>query len=132
MSIDPTGQSPVKQSSALVLPAALSAGTVVDGKYEIIELLGRGGMCTVYKARHVELDKPVALKMLHRHLVADIKAIQRFEREAKTICALDHPNIIKVYSFGCWNSQPYLALEYLQGVSLADVLGAVHTLPIDR
>jgi serine/threonine protein kinase len=100
----------------------LSAGQIIDDRYEIIDFLGTGGMCDVYNARQTQLDKTVALKLLQKRRLTDEKALERFRREAVVISTLDHPNIVKVFGFGVWEGQPYLAMEYLQGESLAHVL----------
>lgn len=67
---------------------------------EAFELIGPGGMGTVYKARHRELDRPVAVKVLHPHLQDDAAFAERFVREARTLARLDHPSIVRVYDFG--------------------------------
>jgi serine/threonine protein kinase len=101
---------------------ALALGQVIDERYEIIEYLGAGGMCTVYMARQLQLDKTIALKILHPRLLSDDKAIQRFQREAVAVSLLNHPNIVSVLGFGVWNSQPYMAAELIDGISLAELL----------
>ena len=67
---------------------------------EAFELIGPGGMGTVYKARHRDLDRPVAVKVLHAHLQDDATFAERFVREARTLARLDHPSIVRVYDFG--------------------------------
>ncbi len=103
----------------------LSPGCLVDGKFEILGLLGllgMGGMSVVYKARHVTLDRVVALKVLQGHVMAKQISIQRFQREAATASALQHKNIIEVLAFGIFDDQPFMALEFLEGESLSDLL----------
>ncbi len=78
----------------------MQPGTIIDQRYEILSYLGSGGMCVVYKARQLDIQRDVALKMLHRRLVVDKKALERFRREAQAISALQHPNIVKAYGFG--------------------------------
>lgn len=98
-------------------------GIVLDGKYEVGELIGRGGMSVVYRARHLLLNKPVAIKFLHPHLTHDENAFRRFQKEAKAVTSLTHDGIIHVYDFGQLpDGQPYLAMELLEGQSLADVI----------
>jgi predicted Ser/Thr protein kinase len=87
--------------------------------YEVLGELGRGGMGVVYKARQVELRRLVALKMIRSHGQPS-DARERFRTEARAIARLNHPHIVQVYETGEWDSQPYLALEYLCGGSLAD------------
>lgn len=97
-------------------------GVVIDDRYEIESFVGKGGMSTVYKARHLHMDRLVALKFLKEGLIADNDALQRFKRESLAVSSLDHPNIVKAYGFGIAGRSPYMAMEYVQGTSLADVL----------
>jgi serine/threonine protein kinase len=110
----------------------LAPGTILDGRFEIISLLGTGGMCTVYKARHLLMEYLVALKVLHRRLVTGQEAIKRIQLEAVTLAVLEHPNIIKVYGCGIVGAVPYLAVEYLEGISLSDLRKQKTRLPLDR
>jgi tetratricopeptide (TPR) repeat protein len=88
--------------------------------YEILEEIGRGGMAVVYKARQAGLNRFVALKMIHAATAPETLA--RFRREAETVARLDHPNIVKIHEVGDLQGQPYLALEYVGGGSLAGKL----------
>ena len=97
--------------------AAGLAGQTV-GKYRIVEHLGRGGMAEVYKAYQPSLDRYVALKLMHAFLAADQDFISRFEREAKNVAALRHPNIVQVYDFDVQNGTPYMVMEYIEGGTL--------------
>jgi serine/threonine protein kinase len=98
-------------------------GRVLDGKYQIVRLLGRGGMGEVYFGTHVQLERPVAVKVLHGDLVADESFAARFAREARTAARLEHPNAVHVYDFGSLESgSAYLVMEYIEGVSLRDVM----------
>jgi hypothetical protein len=97
-------------------PAGLSGQTI--GKYRIVEHLGRGGMAEVYKAYQPNLDRYVALKLMHAFLAADQDFIARFEREAKNVAALRHPNIVQVYDFDVHNGTPYMVMEYIEGGTL--------------
>jgi len=90
---------------------------------EILDLLGKGGMSLVYKARQKQLDRIVAVKVLSKLAVRGEDGIRRFQKEAKLTSMLDHPNIVKTISFGLSkDEQPYLVMEYLEGLSLADDL----------
>jgi serine/threonine protein kinase len=100
----------------------LAPGLTIDGKYTIESFLGKGGMCSVYKATHLILKRPIALKMLHEKLLVDDKSVQRFQREALSASRLDHPSIVKVYGFGLIDSVPYIAMEFLDGASLSQLL----------
>ncbi len=98
-------------------------GTVVDRKYKIIELLGEGGMGTVYKVRHLSLKRDCAIKIIKRRHAADPVALKRFQLEAEAASMLQHPNIIEIYDYGVTQDNlPYIVMEYLAGESLDDVL----------
>lgn len=92
------------------------------GPYEIEDLIGQGGMGQVYRARDTRLERTVAVKILSRDISASAERQQRFEREAKTISSLQHPNICVLYDIGNDNGVDYLVMEYLDGRSLADRL----------
>jgi eukaryotic-like serine/threonine-protein kinase len=96
----------------------LSSGTRF-GPYEIIERLAEGGMGEVYKAKDTRLDRTVALKVLPEHVSSDQEVLRRFEREARAISALSHPNICTLFDVGNNNGQEYLVMEYLDGETLA-------------
>ena len=84
------------------------------GKYEVIRLLGRGGMGTVYLARDPQLDRSVAIKVLRDPLFDD-ELLQRFLREARSAANLRHDNIITIYDVGQHDRQPFMAMEYVDG-----------------
>ncbi|MBX7215113.1 MAG: protein kinase [Thermoflexales bacterium] len=90
------------------------------GKYQIRRELGRGGMAAVYEAYDPTFERLVALKVLSAELLHDVTFRTRFEREAKTIAALEHPAIVPVYDYGEANGRAYLAMRYMSGGSLAD------------
>ncbi len=100
--------------------ASPSNWPVVQG-YEMIRELGRGGMAVVYEARHLRLNRPVALKMIRGHS-ATAEQIVRFGAEAEIIAGLRHPNIVQIYEVGTQAAQPYFALELMEGGTLADAL----------
>ncbi|MDX1985620.1 MAG: serine/threonine-protein kinase [Candidatus Obscuribacter sp.] len=101
----------------------LPVGTVVDGKYEILALVGSGGMGRVYLAKQKELGTKVALKVLHRHLLDSPNAAARFKQEARAAFNLSSRNLVSVLDFGQVNQeQPYLAMQFVEGVSLQDFL----------
>lgn len=97
----------------------LSAGTLVDNRFEILSLLGKGGFGEVYLTRQIQLDRKVALKLL-RADIADQASIARFEREAKALSDLRHPNIAMFVAYGVWGTDRFTALEYVEGRSLAN------------
>src|SRR5438046_4166193 len=100
---------------------ALSPATRL-GPYEIVAPLGAGGMGEVYQARDTRLGRTVAIKVLNSSLVASPNLRSRFEREAKTISALNHPNICTLYDVGHENGYDYLVMELLEGETLGDRL----------
>ncbi len=100
----------------------LRPGDVVGG-YRVEDLIGAGGMATVYRAQQVSLGRPVALKVLARQLTEDEAFRERFRREGMHAASLEHPNIIPVYDSGEDAGLLYLAMRLVEGVSLADVLG---------
>lgn len=88
------------------------------GAYRITEQLGSGGMATVFKAYHAALDRYVAIKVLHPAFKEDPNFLARFQREARVVARLEHPNIVPVYDFSDHNGQPYLVMRYIEGETL--------------
>ena len=99
------------------------------GPYEIIAQLGQGGMGIVFRARDTKLEREVAVKVLPRNLAEDPDALARFEREAKAVAALSHPNILAIHDFGREEGTVYAAMELLEGETLRQRLqdGALPT-----
>ena len=90
------------------------------GPYEVQSLIGAGGMGEVYRARDTKLDREVAIKVLPEHLVSDPDRVARFAREAKTLAALNHPNIAAIHGLEESNGVSALVLELVEGPTLAD------------
>lgn len=100
-----------------------AVGRVVGGRYRIEQLIGKGGMGSVYAATQLEIGRRVALKLLNRELVSDPQAVERFRREARAAGRLQHPNAITVYDFGVEDGgEAFLAMELLDGTTLRDEL----------
>ncbi|MFQ5927801.1 MAG: serine/threonine-protein kinase, partial [Terriglobia bacterium] len=110
-----------------------SPGTVVKGTYRILGRLGRGGMGMVYRAEHIALQEPRALKVMRDDLAADPRFAQRFRQEAKTAGRLLHPNSIRLYDFNqAEDGKLFIAMEYVEGVSLRDLLVSAGRLEVAR
>src|ERR1700683_430169 len=97
----------------------LASGTKL-GPYEIVSAIGAGGMGEVYRARDTRLGRKVAIKILPSHLSEDEKSKQWFDREARTISSLNHPNTCTLHDVGHQDGTDCLVMEYLEGETLAD------------
>jgi serine/threonine protein kinase len=98
-------------------------GTIFAGRYEVLEMLGRGGMGAVYKARNRINKNLRALKLMHAHLVADPQVFRRFQQEATAAARINHPNAITIIDMGmAEDGRPYLIMDYLDGMSLSQLL----------
>ncbi|GGW83956.1 serine/threonine protein kinase [Streptomyces lomondensis] len=97
-------------------------GQVLDGRYRIDARIAVGGMATVYRAVDTRLDRVLALKVMHPSLAVDASFVERFIREAKSVARLAHPNVVQVFDQGTDGSYVYLAMEYVAGCTLRDVL----------
>jgi serine/threonine-protein kinase len=110
----------------------MSVQELAGGRYRVVDVLGRGGMATVYVARDVELDRPVAVKVLAGHLAGDPTFRDRFVREARLAAQLSHPNVVQVFDAGEDDGCPYIVMECVAGPTLADELEAHGPLPANR
>jgi tRNA A-37 threonylcarbamoyl transferase component Bud32 len=104
-------------------------------KVQIQKPLGRGGMAEVFLGRHTTLNRPVAVKILHAHLTDDEELTKRFLAEAQSVAGLRHTNIVQVFDFDVVDGRPFIVMELLEGISLADYLRTLHesglTLPLN-
>lgn len=106
-----------------------SVGTIIDNRFAILAHQGDGGMGSVFKARQLGLERVVALKWQHSSLIGDPESFARFEREGRSLAELNHPNIPVFYHFGLWHNCPYIAMEYLEGNTLREILAREKRLP---
>ncbi len=102
-------------------PASRGEGAKL-GKLKLLEEIGRGGMGTVWRARHAALDRTVAVKLLPEHLAKEPEFRARFEREAKALALLDHPNIVRVHDYGQEDGKSFIVLELVEGTTLAKAI----------
>ncbi len=97
-------------------------GKIVDGRYRVLEVIGRGGMGVVYRVEHLRMGKMAAMKVLHRDLASDPDVVQRFEREAAAISRLNHPHTVQVFDFGNAQGNLYLIMELVRGLDMGRVV----------
>ena len=121
--VAPTFVTPVGAKHGFVPPAASELNALFPS-LEILELIGRGGMGAVYRARQPDLDRMVAVKILPREIQGDPAFGERFLREARTLAKLNHPNIVAVYDFGQIGDLFYFVMEFVDGVTLRDTISA--------
>ncbi len=103
---------------------------LLAGRYEIIKLIGEGGMADVYLAKDTILEREVAIKILRGYLAEDPVYVQRFKREASAAATLSHPNIVEIYDVGEEDGKYYIVMEYVPGITLKELIhkrGAIHT-----
>jgi serine/threonine-protein kinase len=108
---------------------APTPNTLIDGRYKVLRRLGSGGMADVFLAEDQQLGRQVALKLLHERFAADPDFVERFRREAQAAAGLQHPHVVSVYDRGRWDDSYYIAMEYLPGRSLKDLI--IQEAPLD-
>jgi serine/threonine-protein kinase len=102
--------------------AEVVEGSVVDGRYRVLRRIGSGGMADVWLAEDTHLQREVALKVLHRRFAQDREFVERFRREAEAAAGLQHPNIVSVYDRGEFEGTYYIAMRYIQGPTLKELI----------
>ena len=105
-------------------PGEVYAGQVLAGKYELVEIIGAGGMGKVWRGTHLGLGVPIAVKIMHPEIAASSDYVRRFAREAHAASILNHPNAVRVFDFGDDGGTLYMVMELLEGESLTAWLGA--------
>src|ERR671927_1794277 len=110
--------------------AEVTDGTLVDGRYRIERRLGSGGMADVYCAYDHQLGRQIALKVLHRRFARDQDFVERFRREASAAAGLQHPNVVGVFDRGEYDGTYYIAMEYLRGRTLKQLIA--EEAPLDQ
>jgi serine/threonine-protein kinase len=107
-------------------------GTSLNGRYRLDAKVGAGGMSTVYRAFDMTLERPVAIKLLHREIAADSDQLERFRREARAVAQLSHPHIVTVIDAGEDDGRPYIVFEYVPGQTLKEAIREAGRLPVDE
>lgn len=126
----PTSQlQPVRRTEGRATLAELAPGSVLDDRFEIISVLGAGGMGVVYKARDRELDDLVAVKTLKTGALVDAEALERLKSELRLARRITHPNVLRTFDFGEVQGIPYISMEYVRGLTLRYLLEQTGRLP---
>src|SRR5918997_3060990 len=97
-------------------------GQVLSGRYRLVELLGEGGMATIYRGQDAQLGREVAVKVLRSEYGRDAAFVARFRQEAQSAAALNHPNVTNVYDYGMEGGDPYIVMELVEGGDLGEVI----------
>ena len=95
---------------------------LIDGRYRLLHRVGSGGMADVWCAEDIQLTRQVALKLLHRRFAEDPEFVERFKRKASSAASLTHPNVVSVFDRGEYEGTYYIAMEYLDGRSLKQII----------
>ena len=110
----------------------MKVGELIAGRYELEELVGEGGMSSVYRARDAVLERRVAIKVLHEHFSDDPEYVERFRREARAIARLAHPHIVTVIDRGDWKGRQFIVFEHVEGETLKELVAHEGPLPVGR
>src|SRR5688572_10979367 len=105
---------------------------ILSDRYRLESKLGSGGMSTVYLAQDQVLDRPVAIKLLHREISEEADQLERFRREARAAARLSHPNLVSVIDAGEDGGRPYIVFEYVDGETLKHTIEREHGLSVDE
>ena len=97
-------------------------GKKLDGRYELLELIGVGGMADIYKAKDITEDRTVAVKIMKNEFIGSEDFIRRFRNESKAIALLSHPNIVKIFDVGFTEKLQFIVMEYIDGITLTDYI----------
>jgi serine/threonine-protein kinase len=117
-------------SARAVTAARMERGSIFGGRYEILDTVGKGGMGVVYRARDTQLDEIVALKVLRNELLLEDRTLlERFKQEIKLARRITHRNVLRTHDFGEADGTPYISMEYLEGVTLKELLRRRGALP---
>lgn len=125
----PAAVSAVVPSKARSTETGVSAGSRLGGRFQILSVLGKGGMGVVYKARDLELDDVVAIKMLRSEALADGDQLERLKSEIKLARRITHPNVLRTFDFGEINGLPFISMEYVRGMTLRFLLEQSDRIP---
>ena len=107
----------------------MKIGQIIKERYEILEVLGEGGMAFVYKAMDTQLERYVAIKTLKPNYVNQETFVERFRREAKTAANLNHPNIVQIFDWGI-EEEPFFVMEYIEGNTLTSIVAKNRTISL--
>jgi len=107
-------------------------GELLAGRYELQDVVGSGGMSSVYRARDTVLERTVAIKILHEHYSDDPEYVERFRREARALAQLNHPNIVTVIDRGEFEGRQFIVFEHVEGENLKELVDREGQLPVDR
>ena len=111
---------------------SVTRDTIIDGRYRVMRRIGAGGMADVYCVEDTQLGRRVALKLLYRRFAEDDEFVERFRREASAAAGLQHPNVVQVFDRGEWDGTYYIAMEYVAGRSLKEIVREEGALDPDR
>src|SRR6185369_3620075 len=135
---DPSGASPPGSPAAVLASVARNdaaevdlaeIGTILGGRYRLVELLGQGGMARIYRAHDNQLDRDVAVKILRPEYGRDPDFGSRFRHEAQSAASLNHPNVVSVYDYGQDEAGPFIVMELVDGEDLAAIVKRSGALP---